>query len=179
ALKTTRTLYAEKLVAENVLTQTAADELTTNYRAALDRGEHVASGLDSEPARTLFVDWNPYIGNDSITAGNTGYEFKALQAAAYKMCEIPDGIVLQKQVEKIYEDRRKMAGGALPLNWGMAETLAYATLLEQGYPVRMTGQDVGRGTFSHRHAVIHSQKDGSAYVALAHMKAEQPSFELY
>lgn len=179
ALKTTRTLYAEKLVAANLLSQAAADDLTTNYRAALDRGEHVASGLVSEPDRTLFVDWTPYIGHDWVAPANTGYELKALQAAANKMCEIPDGIVLQKQVEKIYEDRRKMAGGALPLNWGMAETLAYATLVEQGFPVRMTGQDVGRGTFSHRHAVVHSQKDGTAYVSLANMKADQPSFELF
>lgn len=179
SLKTTRTLYADKLVAESVLTQAAADEMTTNYRAALDRGEHVASGLVSEPDRSLFVDWTPFIGHDWETPANTGFDLKGLQTVANKMCEIPDGFVVQKQVEKIYEDRRKMAGGALPLNWGMAETLAYATLLEQGFPVRMTGQDVGRGTFSHRHAVLHSQKDGSSYVPLAHMKDSQPSFELF
>lgn len=178
-LKTTRTLYADSLVAQGLLTQAAADEMTTTYRAALDRGEHVASGLVSEPDRSLFVDWTPYIGHDWETPANTGYELKALQAIANKMCEIPDGILVQKQVEKIYEDRRKMAAGALPLNWGMAETLAYATIVEQGYPVRMTGQDVGRGTFSHRHAVVHSQKDGSSYMPLANMKPDQPSFELF
>ena len=178
-LKTTRTLYADKLVAENLLSQSSADDMTTVYRAALDRGENVASGLVSEPDRSLFVDWTPYIGHDWETPATTGCELKTLQAAANKMCEIPDGIVLQKQVEKIYEDRRKMAAGALPLNWGMAETLAYATLVEQGFQVRMTGQDVGRGTFSHRHAVVHSQKDGSAYVPLANMLPNQPSFELF
>ncbi|HWV15248.1 MAG TPA: 2-oxoglutarate dehydrogenase E1 component [Cellvibrio sp.] len=177
--KTTRTLYAEKLVEAGLLTQAAADDLTTNYRAALDRGEHVASGLVSEPDRSLFVDWAPYIGHDWLTPANTGMELKALQAVANKMLDIPDGVVVQKQVEKIYEDRRKMAGGALPLNWGMAETLAYATLLEQGYSVRMTGQDVGRGTFSHRHAVIHSQKDGSAVIPLKNIKEGQPDFDLY
>ncbi|MGN0921889.1 MAG: 2-oxoglutarate dehydrogenase E1 component [Cellvibrio sp.] len=179
SLKTTRTLYADKLIAEGLVTQNAADQLTTDYRAALDEGKHVASGLVSEPDRSLFVDWTPYIGHNWLTEASTGYELKALQAAANKMCDIPDGIVLQKQVEKIYEDRRKMAAGALPLNWGMAETLAYATLIEQGYPIRMTGQDVGRGTFSHRHAVIHSQKDGTAYVPLANMNPDQPDFVLY
>ncbi len=179
SLKTTRTLYADKLVAESVLTQAAADEIVTNYRAALDRGEHVASGLVSEPDRSLFVDWTPYLGHDWQTPATTGYDMQALQNAANKMCEMADGVVLQKQVEKIYEDRRKMAAGALPLNWGMAETLAYATLLEQGYSVRMTGQDVGRGTFSHRHAVIHSQKDGLAYIPLQNMKPDQPVFDLY
>lgn len=177
--KTTRTLYAEKLVAAGVLTQTAADEMTTNYRAALDRGELVANDLVSEPDRTLFVDWSPYIGHDWMAAGDTRLDLKTLQSIAHKMCEIPDGIVVQKQVEKIYEDRRKMASGALPLNWGMAETLAYATLLDQGYFVRLTGQDVGRGTFSHRHAVVHSQKDGSAYIPLSNMKEGQPQFEIY
>ncbi len=176
--KTTRTLYAEKLVAANLLSQTAADELTTNYRAALDRGEHVASGLVSEPDRSLFVDWSPYIGHDWLTPAKTGMDLKALQSVANKMLEIPEGIVIQKQVEKIYEDRRKMAGGALALNWGMAETLAYATLLEEGYSVRMTGQDVGRGTFSHRHAVVHSQKDGTSATPLKNIN---PSidFDLY
>lgn len=179
ALKTTRTLYADKLVAENVLSQKAADDLTTSYRADLDQGKFVASGLVSEPDRSMFVDWTPYIGHDWLTEAQTSYSLKALQAAANKMCEVPAGVVLQKQVEKIYEDRRKMAAGALPLNWGMAETLAYATLVEQGYPIRMTGQDVGRGTFSHRHAVIHSNTDGVAYVPLANMKSDQPTFELY
>lgn len=179
SLKTTRTLYADKLVAESLLNQAAADEMTTVYRAALDRGENVASGLVSEPDRSLFVDWSSYIGHDWEAPATTGCELKTLQAAANKMCEFPDGIVLQKQVEKIYEDRRKMAAGALPLNWGMAETLAYATLVEQGFQVRMTGQDVGRGTFSHRHAVVHSQKDGAAYVPLANMAPNQPTFELF
>jgi 2-oxoglutarate dehydrogenase E1 component len=178
-LKTTRTLYADKLVAAGLLTQATADDMITQYRAALDRGEHVASGLVNEPDRSLFVDWSPYIGHDWQTPAKTGMDLKTLQASAYKMLEIPDGVVVQKQVEKIYEDRRKMAGGALPLNWGMAETLAYATLLEQGYEIRMTGQDVGRGTFSHRHAVVHSQKDGQAYVPIANMKAGQPRFDLF
>lgn len=179
AQKTTRTLYAEKLVSAGLLDQATADQMTTDYRAALDRGEYVASGLVSEPDRTLFVDWSNYIGHAWTTPANTGYELKALQAIANKTCEIPDGIVIQKQVEKIYEDRRKMAAGALPINWGMAETLAYATMLEQGHFVRMTGQDVGRGTFSHRHAVIHSQKDGSSYVPLQNVKEGQPVFDLY
>ncbi|MES2823135.1 MAG: 2-oxoglutarate dehydrogenase E1 component [Pseudomonadota bacterium] len=178
-LKTTRAIYAEKLVAANLLSQATADDMTTNYRAALDRGEHVASGLVSEPDRTLFVDWSPFIGHDWLTPASTGMELKALQVIANKMLEIPDGVVVQKQVEKIYEDRRKMAGGALALNWGMAETLAYATLLEQGYEIRMTGQDVGRGTFSHRHAVLHSQKDGQAYTPIANLKPNQPRFDLF
>ena len=179
AHKTTRTLYAEKLVSEGVLSQEESDELATGYRAALDRGEHVAQGLVSEPDSSLFVDWSPYIGHDWQTPCDTSYNLKDLQELAEKISNIPDGVQVQRQVSKIYDDRRKMAGGALPINWGMAETLAYATLLKQGFGVRLTGQDVGRGTFSHRHAVVHNQKDGEPYIPLEKVDDEQPEFEIY
>ncbi len=177
--KTTRALYADKLIEAGIIKAEDAEEMMNKYRAALDRGESVADGLVSEPDSSLFVDWSPYIGHDWNTPGDTSFDLKRLQELGHKMCEIPDGVVVQKQVGKIYDDRRKMAGGALPINWGMGETLAYATLLDQGYGVRLTGQDIGRGTFSHRHAVIHSQKDGSTYIPLRHLKDNQPAFDLY
>ncbi|MCP8898191.1 2-oxoglutarate dehydrogenase E1 component [Gilvimarinus xylanilyticus] len=177
--KSTRTLYSDKLIEAGVLSKEESAKMMDDYRASLDRGESVASGLVTEPDKSLFVDWSPYIGHDWQTPAETGYDLKALQAVAHKMCEVPDGMVLQRQVSKIYDDRRKMAGGALPINWGFAETLAYATLLEQGFQVRMTGQDVGRGTFSHRHAVLHSQKDGKRHTPLAKLKDDQPAFDLF
>ncbi len=177
--RTTRTLYAERLVGEGVIDQAEVESTATEYRAALDRGETVARGLVSEPDKSLFVDWTPYLGHDWQTPAKTQYDIKELQALAEKTCTIPDGIVVQRQVAKIYDDRRKMAGGALPINWGMAETMAYATLLKDGFRVRLTGQDVGRGTFSHRHAVIHSQKDGKSYVPLKNLYDGQPRFDLY
>jgi 2-oxoglutarate dehydrogenase E1 component len=102
-----------------------------------------------------------------------------LQDVANRVNKIPDGIKVQRQVSKLYDDRRKMAGGALPLNWGMAELLAYGTLLEEGYPIRITGQDVRRGTFSHRHAVVFNQKDGEAYLPMANLSKDQPRFDIY
>lgn len=177
--KTTRTLYAEALAEQGVISKVDSDALTNDYRARLDAGVDVASCLVTEPDKSLFLDWTPYIGHDWDDAADTGYDLQELQAVANKMCEIPDGIVQQRQVSKIYVDRLKMAGGALPINWGFAETLAYGTLIEQGYMVRMTGQDVGRGTFSHRHAVVHSQKDGESYIPLQHMHKDQPRFDLW
>jgi 2-oxoglutarate dehydrogenase E1 component len=177
--KTTRALYAQKLLLEGVIGVEAADDMVSRYRESLDRGEFVVNKLVSEPDKRLFVDWSPYLGHDWNTPASTGLDLQRLQEIAYKTVKIPDGILVQRQVEKIYDDRRKMAGGALPMNWGMAEMLAYATLLEEGYPVRMTGQDCGRGTFSHRHAVIHNQKDGDAYTPLQHLYADQPDFDLY
>ncbi|TQV78860.1 2-oxoglutarate dehydrogenase E1 component [Exilibacterium tricleocarpae] len=177
--KTTRTLHAEKLVAAGVLSQAEADQMASDYRAALDRGDHVAHGLVSEPDSSLFVDWSPYIGHDWQAPSDTSYKLKALQKLAHQMCEVPDGIQVQRQVAKIYDDRRKMAGGALPINWGMAEMLAYATLLKEGVRIRLTGQDVGRGTFSHRHAVVHNQKDGTCYQPLRNLFEGQPEFDIY
>ncbi len=177
--KTTRTIYAEQLVNEGVLTQDEADAMLNDYRDSLDKGKSVAHGLVSEPDSSLFVDWSPYIGHDWHAPADTSFELKALQDLAMKISHVPDGVQVQRQVSKIYDDRRKMAGGALPINWGMAETLAYATLLDQGYNVRITGQDVGRGTFSHRHAVVHNQKNGEAYIPLHNLSEGQGKLDIF
>ena len=176
---TTRTLYADKLVQEGVLTRSYADKMSEDYRGSLDRGEFVVHNLVREPDTSLFVNWEPYLNHDWRTPAKTGIDLQELQSVAGKVCAIPDGIKVQRQVAKIYDDRRKMAGGALPLNWGMAELLAYATLLQEGYPVRLTGQDVGRGTFSHRHAVVHNQKDGKTYLPLCALSDDQSRFDIY
>lgn len=176
---TTRTLYAQKLVAEGVLEQDKANEMANAYRASLDKGEFVVHNLVREPDTSLFVNWEPYLGHDWRTPAKTSIDLKLLQDVATRVTSIPDGIQVQRQVAKIYDDRRKMAGGALPLNWGMAELLAYGTLLEEGYPIRITGQDVRRGTFSHRHAVVLNQKDGEAYLPMANLAEDQPRFDIY
>ncbi len=177
--KTTRDLYAARLIAEGVITAEEDQSLVDGYRDSLDRGEPLVSRLVSEPNPELFVDWTPYLGHDWILPCNTGMDLHELQTLAHDINIAPDNLPLQRQVSKILEDRRKMAAGALALNWGAAETLAYASLLKDGYPVRLTGQDVGRGTFSHRHAVLHNQKDGSTYVPLQHTSEDQASFVIH
>ncbi|ODS23467.1 2-oxoglutarate dehydrogenase E1 component [Candidatus Endobugula sertula] len=178
-LKTTRAQYAAQLINEGVLLQEESDSMVMAYRAALDRGDHVVNDLVSAPDKSLFVDWSPYLGHDWDTEGDTSFDLSRLQQLAHKCCEVPDGIQVQRQVQKIYKDRKSMASGALPINWGMAETLAYATLIEQGSGVRLTGQDVGRGTFSHRHAVIHGQKNGERYVPLSNLFEGQRNFRIF
>src|SRR5690554_106888 len=174
-----RTLYAQRLVEQGVVSEAEAEAMVETYREDLTAGNHVANALVQEPNATLFVDWKPYLGHEWSGHAETGVEMKRLQRLGARMCEIPDGIDVQRQVAKIYEDRRKMQAGGLALNWGFAETLAYATLLDEGHPVRITGQDVGRGTFSHRHAVVHNQKDGSTYVPLQNLADGQPRFTIH
>jgi 2-oxoglutarate dehydrogenase E1 component len=110
---------------------------------------------------------------------DTGVPLNVLQELGKKMQAMPATFVMQKQVQKVMEDRARMWAGNLEFNWGAAVTLAYATLLNEGFPVRLTGQDVGRGTFSHRHAILHNQNDGSRYIPLQNLNTDQPTFEIY
>lgn len=176
---TTRDLYAQKLINEGSLDAAADKALVDSYRNALDNGEHVVKALVKEPNQELFVNWAPYLGHEWTARHDTRVALATLQALGQQLCDIPEGLVLQRQVSKIVDDRRKMAAGALPINWGAAEVLAYGSLLKEGHPVRITGQDVGRGTFSHRHAVFHNQKDGNAYVPLNHVSEDQPDFQIW
>ena len=177
--KTTQDLYAEKLVSEGLITEAEVEALVERYRDALDRGAPLVSSLVSEPNKSLFVDWSPYLGHDWRLQCDTSIDIQALQSLAHTTNLSPDGFPLQRQVSKILEDRRKMAAGAMPINWGFAENLAYASLLQEGSPIRLTGQDVGRGTFSHRHAVLHNQSDGSTYIPLQHISESQAKFSIY
>jgi 2-oxoglutarate dehydrogenase E1 component len=176
---TSRDLYAERLIAEGLVSREEDQYLVDGFRESLDRDEPMVSSLVTEPNTELFVDWTPFLGHDWDIGCDTSMDLQHLQALANQINAAPDNVPLHRQVKKILEDRRKMAGGALPLNWGMAEVLAYATLLDDGHPVRLTGQDVGRGTFSHRHAVLHNQKDGSIYIPLQKISRQQPPFEIY
>ena len=177
--ETTRAIYERKLIDEGVINQSKANSMAEEYRSSLDSGEFVVPNLVREPDTGLFVDWNPYLGHDWRTSADTGIALKVLQKVASQITSIPDGISVQRQVAKIYDDRRKMAGGALPLNWGMSELLAYGTLIQQGFPIRFTGQDSRRGTFSHRHAVVFDQKSDDAYLPLANLYEDQPRFDIY
>ena len=177
--RTTRELYADRLTQAGVLDAERVQAKIDEYRNALDNGLHVVKSLVKEPNKELFVDWRPYLGHAWTARHDTRFDLKTLQELSAKLLEIPEGFVVQRQVSKIYEDRQKMQAGGLPINWGYAETMAYATLAFEGHPIRMTGQDIGRGTFSHRHAVLHNQKDTGSYIPLQNLYKGQPRFDLY
>ncbi len=177
--RTTRELYAESLIKAGVLDEAQVQGKSDEYRNALDNGLHVVKSLVKEPNKELFVDWRPYLGHAWTARHDTRIPLKTLQELSAKLLEVPEGFVVQRQVAKILEDRQKMTAGALAINWGYAETMAYATLLFEGHPIRLTGQDVGRGTFSHRHAALHNQKDAGTHIPLQHLYQGQPRFDLY
>ncbi|PHN42482.1 2-oxoglutarate dehydrogenase E1 component [Pseudomonas amygdali] len=177
--RTTRELYAEHLIKTGILDEARVQAKVDDYRSALDNGLHVVKSLVKEPNKELFVDWRPYLGHAWTARHDTRFDLKTLQELSAKLMELPEGFVVQRQVQKIYEDRQKMQAGGLPINWGYAETMAYATLAFEGHPIRMTGQDIGRGTFSHRHAVLHNQKDAGTYIPLQNLYSGQPRFDLY
>jgi 2-oxoglutarate dehydrogenase E1 component len=178
-LKTTRNLYVDQLVEAGVITEDEAKQMENDYRDALDNGEHVVKSLVKEPNKELYVDWTPYLGHEWTAKCKSSVALKTIQKLGKKLTSVPEGFSIQRQVSKIVSDREKMTAGALPINWGYGEVMAYATLLDEGHPIRITGQDVGRGTFSHRHAVLHNQKDGSTHIALEQLSEDQPKFEIY
>ena len=175
---TTRAIYAERLVTEGVTAEAEVDGLSALYRFALDRGDRMALSLVQEPDSSLFVDWAPYISQDVNAAYATRVPLDRLRALAERLNAAPAGFALHRQVQNIYDDRRRMAAGAMLLNWGFAETMAYATLLDEGYDVRLTGQDVGAGTFSHRHASLYNQRDGKRIVPLNKL-SDETTFDIY
>lgn len=174
---TARQLYAEQLIKEKVLEADEPNQMVNEYRQALDRGECVVKEwrLMSEQ----YQNWNQFLGHDWQEPYDNTYPLAKLSQLAEKMCTVPDGFELHSRVRKIYDDRMAMCKGDKLVDWGFAETLAYATLTVEGYPVRLTGQDAGRGTFFHRHSVLHNQVDGASYTPLQHLAADQATFCVY
>jgi len=178
ALPTTRQLYAEKLVNAGVFEAGFADKLVQDYRDKLDAGITVAPDVEVDPDAEEAQDiaWRSYLKANWRSPYDGRVPVETLQNLATKMTTLPEGLALQSRVKKIVEDRRKMTAGALPLDWGYAENLAYASLINDGFPVRLSGQDCGRGTFFHRHAVLHNQNQNEAYVPLRNLFEGQPNF---
>jgi 2-oxoglutarate dehydrogenase E1 component len=173
---TSRQIYAEHLAKENVLAAADSDALVEQYRRELDEGTSQAKQSLGLIGNKHTVDWSKYHSADWSDHVATGLKLDVLRQLANNITTVPADCTLHRQVARIVQDRQKMTAGELPLDWGYAETLAYATLLTDGYEIRLSGQDSGRGTFFHRHAVWHDQNTGNCYVPLQHLNAKQPRF---
>ncbi|WP_394247481.1 2-oxoglutarate dehydrogenase E1 component [Vibrio profundi] len=174
---TPRKLYADVLIDRGEFDIETATQLVNEYRDALDHGEVVVK--EWRPMALHSVDWAPYLGHDWNIEWDNEVELERLKDLGTKLCQYPDSHKLQSRVNKLYNDRMSMINGEKQIDWGMAETLAYATLVDDGKRIRISGQDSGRGTFFHRHSVLHNQTDASTYVPLANIHDKQGPFQVF
>ncbi len=179
-LPTTRKLYADKLERQGVIGAGDSEELIAAFRKALDAGYHTNKTILQNYKPPFEIDWSMYQGVKWNEQDDTRLPLDRLKRLADVITTVPANFKLHPRVQKIMDDRRLMARGDLPLDWGMAEHLAYATLLDEGYSIRLSGQDSGRGTFFHRHAVLHDQNrerwDQGTYVPLQNVSEKQGDF---
>lgn len=178
----TRKLYADKLAVQGVIGPDEGDEYVKRFRAAMDEGRHTVDPVLTDYKNKYAVDWSPFLGRKWTDAADTAMPQAELKRLGERITTVPEGFKVHPIVEKVLADRRAMARGEMNLDWGMGEHLAFASLVAAGYPVRLTGQDSGRGTFTHRHAVLHDQKrerwDSGVYVPLQNVSEAQAPFRV-
>jgi 2-oxoglutarate dehydrogenase E1 component len=175
---TARRLYADRLSAAGVLTDADAQAMLEQYRSGLDEGRPQARASLGMIGNKYTVDWSAYGQVDWTERVATGVELARLRALGERITSYPQGFSLHPRVAHLIDNRRKMLQGEQPLDWGCAETLAYAALVEDGFGVRLTGQDSGRGTFFHRHAVLHDQNTDATWIPLQHIADSQPRVQV-
>ena len=165
-------IYEEKLISEDIITQLDSKNFQKAYRDSLEGGDSVVENLALKPNDDLWFDWSAYLNQTWWQETDTTFNKNKFIELSELITSAPDGFKLGRQVYKVFEDRKLMAAGKIPINWGFAESMAYATLLSEGYPIRLTGQDVRRGTFSHRHAAIYNAEDGLGHIPLVNVARE-------
>ena len=165
-------IYEEKLISEDIITQLDSKNFQKAYRDSLEGGDSVVENLALKPNDDLWFDWSAYLNQTWWQETDTTFNKNKFIELSELITSAPDGFKLGRQVNKVFEDRKLMAASKIPINWGFAESMAYATLLSEGYPIRLTGQDVRRGTFSHRHAAIYNAEDGLGHIPLVNVARE-------
>ncbi len=177
-LQTTRALYAQRLVEDGLIDEREPAALSEAYRASLDQGQVVVREFLHGSRTGYEAHWEQYLNARPDEAVDTRVPLSQLRRLGERALAPPEEFVLQRGVTRVIDERRGMLAGEVAVDWGMAETLAYATLLHDGHAVRLSGQDSIRGTFAHRHAAYHDQSDFRSYIPLAHLFEGQPRFEV-
>jgi 2-oxoglutarate dehydrogenase E1 component len=176
----TRKVYGDRLVAQGVLAEGEPDQMVKDYRQLMEDGQHTVEPVLTDYKNKYSTDWSPFLGAKWTDHADTGVPLAELTRIGERITQVPDGFTVHPLVKKLLADRLAMAHGEHAIDWGMGEHLAFATLLTNGYAIRITGQDSGRGTFSHRHAVLHDQNrerwDAGVYVPLEHVSDKQANF---
>jgi len=181
ALESTRTIYAKKIINDAVLTQDQCDIMAQSVRSILESGKCVVPHKLSAQKADLstHISWNEFLTDSILLDVDTQVPLNDLRDVAKVFETVPAGFQMQSRVEKVMSDRVKMTAGAMPIDWGYAELMAYGTLLKDGFSVRLSGQDSGRGTFFHRHAVLHNQLDGSSFTPLREIGNGNSNFRVF
>jgi 2-oxoglutarate dehydrogenase E1 component len=173
--------YLERLLALGGITRKEAEEIAEEHRAGLDRELSVAKRDDFVYRSDLGGVWAFYIGGREREAADvdTGVRQEVLCQLLKRLVELPEGFQPHPKIAKLLETRKQMIDGTQPIDWSAGEALAMASLAVQGLRVRLSGQDSQRGTFSHRHAVIHDVVTDETYCPLEHLSEDQASVEIY
>lgn len=178
----TRKLYADKLMAQQIIATEEGDAMVQAYRDAMDAGKHAVDPVISNFKSQYAVDWLPFLNRKWTDAADTAVPLAELKRLAARITVAPENFKVHPLVEKVLNDRAAMGRGEMNLDWGMGEHLAYASLVASGYAVRLAGQDAGRGTFVHRHAVLHDQNrerwDAGTYIPLQNVADNQAPFRV-
>jgi 2-oxoglutarate dehydrogenase E1 component len=176
----TRKLYGEKLVAQGVLPPEGPDEMVKGFRAAMDAGKHTVDPVLTNYKSKYAVDWAPFLGRKWTDAADTALPLTEIKRLAERITTLPEKFKAHPLVEKVLADRAAMGRGEINVDWGMGEHLAFASLVASGYAVRLSGEDCGRGTFTHRHSVLHDQNrekwDEGTYTPLQHVAEGQAPY---
>jgi 2-oxoglutarate dehydrogenase E1 component len=179
AHKTTRRIFAEKLTQEGVTSKEQTDAMILAYQQQLEDGVIVSRPVLDSNIYSYSAQWNQFLNQSWDAPTRTAVSIDHIRYCNDRMLRLPIGFELHPRVAKVMENRRKMAAGGMPLDWGFAENMAYATLLIEKFHIRLTGQDVGRGTFVHRHAVLHNQINNKTYIPLKHLDKDQGRAQIY
>lgn len=173
SMRPLRELYAEQLIQQGILSSKDAEQLVDAYRDGLDQGKAVVNLVHGDYEGKFAMDWTPYINGKWTDKADTAITPANLKTLTKQLNDLPAGFSLHPVVQRLLSERDKMTAGEQPMNWGYAETMAYASLVQEGYGVRLSGQDCGRGTFAHRHAVLHDIETGDAFTPLENITNEQ------
>lgn len=176
--KTTRQLYAQKLIERDVIDAAGVEKMQDAYRDRLDRGEPVPKSSLGMIGDEFTVDWGRFVNAKWDTSVDTSISPKTTVKLGKALTELPPGTKLHGRVQRIIDERARMVAGDIDMDWGFAENMAYASLIDQGFDCRLVGQDSGRGTFFHRHAVLHNQLNNREYIPLQHLVKRPDAFRV-
>ncbi|MEM7408194.1 MAG: 2-oxoglutarate dehydrogenase E1 component, partial [Pseudomonadota bacterium] len=176
--KGVRRLYAEELERQGVLSSGDADRLKAEYIERLESNQVVSRPVVEQSGANFVIDWEPYTETSWDEPIETAISVEHVEQLGNKICSVPEDFELHRAVKRVYDARKEMASGERPMDWGFGEMMAYGSLIENGHPIRLSGQDSERGTFAHRHAVVHNQKARGVHQPLRHLYDGQPSFRV-